>query len=92
MLDDPFVQVRRMCQFLNVSVSDEAVSWIVSMGDKERLRQIEATYCRPRPAPVPFLRKGEKEQWIEELSAQQLNFIHGITEGAMKKCGYYMLV
>lgn len=88
MLDDPIIQLKRILAFLNITISKDSLTWIVNMADKNRLRQLEATFSRPRPAPVSAIRKGEKGEWNATLSKEQQEYIYKVAGPALEKCHY----
>jgi hypothetical protein len=77
-----------MLDFLNIRLPEEAVTWIITMGEKQRVKSLETQLGRPRPAPVPFIRDGREGQWVSGLSDEQLAFIHDVVGVTLERCGY----
>lgn len=88
LLDSAVADLRRVCEFLQLQVDDEALEWVERMGGKDRIRGMESRFGRARPAPVPFLRRGEKAQWLSELTPEQVGYIETMAGITMDRCGY----
>jgi estrone sulfotransferase len=88
LIDNPIEGLRQIIEFLNIEVSDEGLEWVIQQGDKNRVRALEKTYGRARTAKVPFLRKGEKNQWKTSMKPANIEYINSKAEETLIKCDY----
>lgn len=80
--------LQNMLEFLNVDFPEEAIDWTIQQSSKEKIKHLEATFGRARTSKVPFLRKGEAQQWKTEMSPECLQYIVDVAGKTLQSCGY----
>jgi len=84
----PSTELERMLGFLNLAASRQCLDWSVAMANRRRVRDLEERLGRPRPAPVPFMRKGTSGQWVDSMDRHHLAVIEDLAGPTLEICGY----
>jgi hypothetical protein len=87
-MDNPINEIKKMLSFLNVKFEEEGIKWSLQQSSKERIKKLESAYGRARTSKVPFLRKGEKDQWKKEMSRDNIDYIIKVAGDTLKACEY----
>lgn len=94
LLDDTANQVKRMISFLNLKYSDDEIKLAIEKSSLKSMKAIEQKFGRPflseedRKRSTAFVRKGEKEQWKEELSTDIIKLLENNNSELLSKFNY----
>lgn len=88
LIDDSNKELSKIMNFIGYNISNDAMDWIIYQGSKDRIKYVESTFGRARSSQVPFLRKGEKNQWRDHLTDSHLNYILKVAGDTLFKLGY----
>ena len=90
LIDQPFVEVKRILSFLNHTAGDEAIYNAISNSSFDRLKGIEEKegFVEQSDTGATFFQTGRKGRWIDEMDRWTAEAIANRHERVMRLLGY----